>query len=162
MALCLAACLIALPARGALFEQGADDLAAEARAAAREGKLLAVLFEQEDCDFCRALREVLAHGKAASFAQGYRTVKVAIDRAETITTPKGDSLPSAQWAERLGIVGTPAFVFFDGGGAIVYRHLGTLSSPGELILLGRFIHEQAYEEAPWAAYRDAHGTGNIK
>ncbi|MDR2261518.1 MAG: thioredoxin fold domain-containing protein [Azoarcus sp.] len=151
----LAAFLIALPARGALFEHDADDLAAEVRAAAREGKLLAVLFEQRDCDHCRALRaEVLAHGEAEAFARRYRTVKVAIDRAEAIKTPQGDSLPRWQWAGKLGVVATPAFIFFDGGG-IVYRHLGTLSSPGELILLGRFIHERAYEEAPWAAYRDA-------
>ncbi|MDR1463049.1 MAG: thioredoxin fold domain-containing protein [Azoarcus sp.] len=160
--LLLAAFFTALPAQGEPFGRGADDLAAETRAAAEEGKLLAVLFEQQDCVYCHALRnEVLTHGEAAVFEQRFRTVKVAIDVADALKTPKGDSLPSAaQWAEKLGVSGTPAFVFFDGEGGLVYRHTGTLSSPRELILLGRFIHEQAYEEAPWAAYRDAHETGN--
>jgi thioredoxin-related protein len=156
----LAAALLALPAQSAPFARGADDLAVEARAAAREGKLLAVLFEQRDCDYCHALRETLAQRAAASFEQRFRTVHVAIDRADIIETPKGDALPRPQWAEKLGVFATPAIVFFDGEGGLVYRHLGALSSPEELILLGRFIHEQAYEEAPWGAYRDAHGIGH--
>ena len=151
-------CFFASSVWSAPFERAVDDLASEARAAAVEGKLLAVLFEQKDCDYCRALRaDVLSNDKAAAFGKNFRTVRVAFDQSDTIKPPKGESLPRPQWAEKLGVFATPAFVFFDGTGNFVYRHLGTLSSPEELILLGQFIRDEAYEQLPWTAYRDAHG-----
>jgi thioredoxin-related protein len=148
----------AAPVWSAPFERAADDLASEARAAAMEGKLLAVLFEQKDCDYCHVLRaDVLSNDKAEVFGKIFRSIRVAIDQSDTIKPPKGESLPRSQWAEKLGVFATPAFVFFDGEGNFVYRHLGTLASPEELILLGQFIRDEAYEQLPWTVWRDAHG-----
>jgi thioredoxin-related protein len=150
------AAFAAAPLQGAPFERHTDDLARETRSAGQEGKLLAVLFELEDCPNCRELRaDVLSKARATAFERHFRTVSVTIDaRKNPLTLPDGASLPRGEWALKLGIYATPALGFFDGKGQLVYRHLGTLSSAEELVLLGRYIAEEAFDEAPWFIWRD--------
>jgi thioredoxin-related protein len=136
------------------FSRHADDFAQETQAAQKEGKLLAVLFELQDCPNCRQLKaEVLAKNPAGEIERHFRTVSVTVDQPGDITTPRGEKLPRSQWADKVGVFATPALGFFDGKGQLVYRHLGTLSTAEELILLGRYITEQAFEDAPWPDWR---------
>ncbi|GHT87748.1 hypothetical protein AGMMS49543_24490 [Betaproteobacteria bacterium] len=158
----LSAGLISPPLQAAPFERHADNLAREVQAAHRDGKQLAVLFELSDCPSCHELKaEVLSKPGAGAFEQHFRTVSVTIDQQGELTTPRGDKQPRDQWATRLGVFATPALGFFDEKGQLVYRHLGTLHSAEELILLGRYIAEQGFEDAPWTDWRDAH-LGEVK
>ncbi|MDR2688946.1 MAG: thioredoxin fold domain-containing protein [Azoarcus sp.] len=153
---CLLAACVIYPLHAAPFERQTDDFAREIDAARQQGKLLAVLFELEDCPNCRELKaEVLSKSAANAFEQHFHTVSLTVDQQGNITTPSGETLPRDQWAGKLGVFATPAFGFFDGKGQYIYRHLGTLSSPEELVLLGRYIVEQAFEDAPWSVWRDA-------
>lgn len=157
LTLALSAGLVSLPLQAAPFERHADNLAQEVQAAHHEGKQLAVLFELTDCPNCHELKaEVLSKSQAGAFEQHFRTVSVTVDQHGELTTPRGEKLPRDQWATQLGVFATPAVGFFDDQGQLVYRHLGTLHSPQELILLGRYIAEQAFDDAPWSDWRDAH------
>ena len=156
-ALALCAGLVSLPLQAAPFERHADNLAQEVQAAHKDGKQLAVLFELSDCPNCHELKaEVLSKTQAGAFEQHFRTVSVTIDQQGELTTPRGDKLSREQWATQVGVFATPALGFFDDKCQLVYRHLGTLHSPQELILLGRYIAEQGFEDAPWTDWRDAH------
>lgn len=138
------------------------DLAREVAAGSREGRLLAVLFEQEDCDACRQLRSKVLSNKATEkdFAARYRSVAVNLSADAELVTPGGQSLAPKRWAERLRVVGTPAVAFFDGKGRLLYRHVGPLASGRELELLGRYVATEEYERRPFAAYLQAQKTSD--
>lgn len=138
------------------------DLAREAAAGSREGRRLAVLFEQEDCDACRQLRSKVLSNPATEkdFAARYRSVAVNLSGDAELVTPEGQALAPKRWAERLRIVGTPAVAFFDGTGRLLYRHVGPLASGRELELLGRYVAAGEYERQPFATYRQARQAGH--
>ncbi len=143
-----------LPAQAALFENTSAALDQEAAQAQKSGKLLVVLFELENCDACLQLkRDVLSKPDAERlFGRRFRTVNVNLDRQAEVTTPSGKVLPTRVWAQQIGVIGTPALVFFDAKGQIVYRHLGPIADCPELILLGRFVANREFENQPYMAY----------
>jgi thioredoxin-related protein len=152
---------VAAPARAELFSASATDLAAEATAAAREGKQLAVLFEQEDCDACRKLKKTVLSDKATErlFGRGYRTVSVNLTKDSDITLPDGKAQSPKAWAGRLRIVGTPAIAFFDKNGQLLYRHVGAPADSQEFVLLGRYVASAEYEKRPFVSYLSAQRLG---
>jgi thioredoxin-related protein len=154
--LALAACLFfTLPAQAALFQDSSPELAQETQKAAQEGQLLVVLFELEDCDLCRRLKADVFSGHETErlFSRHFRTVSVNLDHSADITTPDGKALPRQAWASRIGVLGTPALVFFDARGRLIYRHLGPVADGAELLLLGRYVRTEAFDDLPWALYR---------
>lgn len=153
--LMLAGTLLWLPAAHAtLFQNASIDLARETSQAAREGKQLAVLFEQEGCDACKRLKQTVLSDRQAErrFGQRYRTVSVDLASTGDIVAPNGKTVPIRAWAERLRILGTPALAFFDQGGQLLYRHVGPLNSSGEFLLLGQYIAKGEYETRPFVSY----------
>lgn len=153
--------LLALPVRAELFGHAATDLAAEAATAARQGRQLAVLFEQEDCDACRKLKKNVLSDKATErlFDRHYRTAAVNLPREGDITLPDGRVQSPRAWAERLRIPGTPAIAFFDGKGQLVYRHVGAPADRQEFLLLGRYVASAEYEKRPFISYLSAQRLG---
>lgn len=144
----------ALPAQAALFQNGSTDLERELRLARQDGKQLVVLFELENCDACRQLRQrVLSDPNAERlFGRRFRTVTVNLDSPAQLTTPTGQTLAPQAWARQIGVLGTPALAFFDGKGQLAYRHLGALADCPELVLLGRFVATQEFENQPYSLY----------
>lgn len=140
-------------------EAGASlDLAREAAAARAEGKRLVLYFELPDCPGCaRMKREVFPDPRVrADFGRRYRTVRVALPGESgalgaTLTDPQGQRVGASQLADRYRVLGTPAFVFFDGAD-FLYRHVGPLDAT-DFRALGRFVDTAAYEREPFAEYR---------
>lgn len=144
-----------------LFTERATDLQQESRRATRQGKQLAVLFEQEGCEACATMRRQAFSDRAAAreFEKSYRTLRVDIGRGDALSTPDGQPTAARAWAERLRIPGTPAIAFFDGGGKLRYRHVGPLANGTELRLLGRYIAAGEYERRPFVSYLSARKLG---
>jgi thioredoxin-related protein len=145
---------LALPAQAALFQNVSSKLAGEAQKAQQEGKLLVVLFELEDCDICQRLKaDVFSeYDTERQFGRDFRAVSVSLDQDAEITTPDGKIMSRQRWAQQIGVVGTPAFAFFDGHGKLLYRHLGPVANRQELLLLGRYVRTEAFENLPWSVY----------
>lgn len=140
-------------------EAGAPlDLAREAAAARTEGKRLALYFELPDCPGCaRMKREVFPDPRVrADFGRRYRTVRVALPGepgapGAALTDPQGQRTSASVLADRYRVLGTPAFIFFDGAD-FLYRHVGPLDAT-DFRALGRFVAAAAYEREPFAEYR---------
>ncbi|WP_026685444.1 thioredoxin family protein [Azovibrio restrictus] len=145
---------LTLPVRAALFENQGTALEQELAQARQSGRLLVVLFELENCPTCLQLkREVLSKPDAQRlFGRRFRTVTVNLDTQAEVTTPAGEHLPTRAWAQQIGVLGTPALVFFDARGQILYRHLGPVADCPELVLLGRFVADREFENQPYLAY----------
>lgn len=85
-------------------------------------KHLMVVFESADCSKCRLLREMLK----ADVMQPYlrRLDVVFINSSDTISriiTPDGEKVSGRVWADQLGLIHTPAMVFFYEQGREVLR-----------------------------------------
>jgi thioredoxin-related protein len=153
--LALSACLFfILPAQAVLFQDSSPELAQESQKAAQEGKLLVVLFELEECDLCRCLKADVFSGHETErlFSRHFRTVSVDLDQSADITTPDGKALPRQAWASRIGVLGTSALAFFDAQEHLIYRHLGPVADGTALLLLGRYVRTNAFDDLPWTLY----------
>lgn len=150
---------VANPAAAALFSADGQDLAAELKAAAREGRQLALYFELPDCPGCREMKQrVFAEPSTENeFRQRYRTLRIDLGSTAPVVDLDGKSVTPDALAARLRIVGTPAFAFFDHDGNLTYRHVGALPDPADFTRLGRFVAEAAYEDQPFAEYRQRVG-----
>lgn len=146
------AAALSAPAQAALFERATNDLQAEAQAAGREGKRLAVLLTLPDCPGCRDMEAKVYRDEALekSFAGKFRNVRLDISQTSSLIDPAGQPSTPARLASRLRAIGTPAFLFFDAQGNVLYRHLGTLDRDG-FRQLADYVDREEYERRPFQA-----------
>lgn len=142
---------VQFPAHAALFERPSVDLQAEARAAAAEGKQLAVFLTLPDCPGCLEMERTVYRDKAveSGFARKFRSVRLDISETGKITDPAGNGTSPSDFARRLRALATPSFVFFDGRGQVLYRYTGTLDSAG-FRQLADYVSRGDYERHPFA------------
>ncbi|TWH64788.1 thioredoxin-related protein [Azomonas agilis] len=148
--------LCAVPVSAALFSEHTADLAALQQQAVSQGKRLVVAFELTDCLQCQHMRDQV-FGQAAveaAYQPYYRSAPVLLDDLRPLQTPDGQQRTAAEWAKTLGVVGTPAFVFFDAQGQLETRYQGVLSAE-DLIRLGRYVQHVEYEQHPFRAQASA-------
>ncbi|MFZ4538675.1 SCO family protein [Propionivibrio sp.] len=148
------------PAFAALFSADGLDLAAELKRAEGDGRHLAVYFELPDCSGCRDMKQHVFSERRAErdFGRQFRTVRVDLAATGAIVDTDSKRITPVALAQRLRIVGTPAFAFFGSNGALNYRHVGSLPVPDDFVSLGRFVSEAAYENEPFAEYRRRNGS----
>ena len=146
-------------AQAALFENSRADLQAEAKAAGKEGKNLAVLLTLPDCHGCKDMETRVYPDKAIEkdFSRKFRSVRLDISQETELVDPSGKRSTPAQFATRLRAVGTPSFVFFDAKGTVLYRHTGKLDAAG-FKQLASYVSRGEYEHRPFqiAAAGDHH------
>ena len=148
--------LLALSTLGAaaapapLFARITADLQAEARAAARQGQLLAVFLTLPDCPGCREMERSVHADPATVKAIGrqFRSVRLDIAGEAPITDARGETTTPGQLAQRLRAVATPSYAFFDGRGQVRYRYTGTLDTTG-FRQLATYVARGDYEHRPF-------------
>ncbi|MDR1709413.1 MAG: thioredoxin fold domain-containing protein [Candidatus Accumulibacter sp.] len=153
-ALALIALAVSTPASAALFGGAAGDIAAEVRAAGREGRRVAVLFELPDCPECLKMKRAVFSdpGVEKAFGSRYRTVRVDLGSAAPLVDADGQRRAPEEIAGRWRVFAAPSFVFLDAAGQPEYLHTGSLTRPADFISLGRFVAEAIYEERPFSDY----------
>lgn len=137
-------------AHAALFERSTTNLQDEAQAAARDGKLLAVLFTLPDCPGCIEMeRSVHANpATAKALTRQFRTARLDIGSPAPIADGDGKPTSGPELARRLKAVATPSYAFFDGRGRFLYRYTGTLDA-AEFRKLGSYVARGEYEQHPF-------------
>ncbi|MGL5630781.1 MAG: thioredoxin family protein [Azovibrio sp.] len=150
--------------QAALFEHNGTDLSRKARQAQAEGKILVVLFEQDDCEICQRLKRTVFSDPHTQrqFSRGYYNVSVNLSQQSEITTPEGKQQLARLWADQMGILGTPALAFFDAKGQLLYRHVGPVKSGAELLHLGNYVARHEFENQPFTAYLKSKTTKQTK
>jgi thioredoxin-related protein len=84
---------------------------------------LLVIFERPDCPTCESMhRTVLAEAPVRELLSRFDAVQLDSTDAQTqIVTPDGTETSPAEWGARLGLIHSPALVFFDERGIEVVR-----------------------------------------
>lgn len=140
----------AATSHAALFTGTTANLQAEAKAAARQHKLLAVFLSMPDCPGCLDMERHVHPDPATekAFGKRFRTVQLDILRHEPLIDAKGQATTPAQLAQRLRAIATPSYVFFDANGQLLYRYTGTLDKAA-FRQLGDYVTKGEYENRPF-------------
>lgn len=132
----------------AMFEPIIEiDLAEDARRAAAQKKHLMIMFVKDGCTPCLKMKKDVLPDPTVQqfFTQHFLAYSVnTFGDLPPIDQDKAQ-LSEKLYARREGILGTPAFYFFDGTGRVVYKHTGFLEKH-EFLLVGRFVAEGHYRQ----------------
>ena len=115
---------------------------------ARDGRPLAVFFEQSHCLECDTFHQkVLSQPIVRSQAEKLTAVQLDLWSDIPIVTPDGRSTTAREWARELDVGFAPTVVLFDASGAEVVRleaAFQTFHTQG----IFRYVLDQAYEQQP--------------
>lgn len=121
------------------------------RSRRRAARPLAVLFEQRHCAACDELHRLGFADAAARRAIGkFDVARLELFGTERLITPRGKTTAAGEWARELKVAYTPTIVFFDAGGAEVFRIEAYLrpfhlASSFEYVASGTYRTEPAFQ-----------------
>jgi len=128
-----------------LFARPPYDLATTVR---RGGKPLLVIFERTRCASCDELhRDGLRRPEVDALLRRFAVVRLDAASPTPLNTPDGRRTDARQWARALNLPYVPALVFFDTGGAEVFRAEAYLR-PFHLASVLEYVASGAYREQP--------------
>lgn len=138
------------PASGKLHDQpfflkAPLDLGRSRKPAARP---LAVLFEQKQCAACDEMHQQGFSAPAVRALAGkFDVARVELFGKERLVTPGGQARTAEQWGRELKVAYTPTIVFFDTGGAEVFR-IEAYLRPFHLASSFDYVASNAYRKEP--------------
>ncbi len=142
------------------FTQTFGDLREELQAA-RDGDKVGMLlfFEADSCPYCQHMvRKVFSERKVQDWF-GNRFVSIAVDIHGDVelTDFDGITLPSKVFSDHRRVSLTPLIAFVDLEGNEVYRHLGMIKTPDEMLVLGEYIAGKHHYLMEYQAYANKRG-----
>ena len=156
LAIALMMPLLAAGAGESFFSLNMGDLQSEAADAKREGKkALLLVFEQEGCPYCRAMREnIMSRKDVQTYYRGnFVALPVDIWSSVPIRDFANREQTEKSYSQSIKIKGTPTFVFYDLNGNEISRVFGVVETPEEFLLLGRYISSGAYKTRDFAQFK---------
>ncbi len=142
------------------FTQTFGDLPEEMAVAREEGKIGMLLFFMSDaCSYCRHMLEKVFTDPAVQDWYRERFVSIAVDIHGDVELTDFDriTLPSKVFSDHRKVFLTPVVAFIDLDGNEIYRHLGMIRTPEEMLLLGEYIEDQHYFDTEFRAYARQQG-----
>jgi thioredoxin-related protein len=138
------------------FNLNMGDLTAELADAKSEGKkALLVIFEQEGCPGCRHMRTQVLNRKDVQDYYRANFANLSLDIWSSVPIRGFDNREQTEkaYAQSAKIKGTPTFVFYDLAGKEIVRIFGTIDTPEEFLLLGRYVASGAYKSRDFAQFK---------
>jgi thioredoxin-related protein len=148
-------------ARQYFFTPTFGDLPEELQAAKDDGKLgMLLFFEAESCPYCQHMVRKVFSAREVQDWFGERFVSIAVDIHGDVelTDFDGITLPSKVFSDHRRVFLTPVMAFIDLKGNEVYRHLGMIKTPEELLVLGEYIAGKHYYLMEYQAYATKRGV----
>ena len=111
-------------------------------------KPLAVVFETVDCPPCDEMhREGFRRREVQEQVARFDVARFSLGASTPLTTPGGRETTARAWARELGIAWTPSIVFFDAGGAEVFR-VSAYLRPFHLSSSFAYVADRGYASEP--------------
>ena len=152
-------------ARAHFFTQTFGDLREEMEGARDEGKLgMLLFFESEHCSYCQhMIRKVFSQRRVQDwYGERFVSISVDIHGDVELTDFDGISLPSKVFADHRKVFLTPVISFVDLGGNEVYRHLGMIRTPEELLLLGEYVEGKHHHLMEFRTFLERRGLTEVE
>lgn len=145
----------AAPDSAGFFDLTVGDLQGDLQQARAQGKLgLLVMFEMDDCPYCRRMKETVFTQAEVKTYFRQRFVILAVDVMGDVPLydPSGHETREKDFARAMRATATPTFVFFDLEGRAVVRHVGATRDAREFMLLGRYVADGVYKTKSFTDY----------
>ena len=142
------------------FTQTFGDLREEALSAREAGKQgMLLFFEADACPYCQKMRREIFSNPDVQEWFGERFVSIAVDIHGDVelTDFDGISLPSKVFADHRKVFLTPVVSFINLDGGEIYRHLGMIKTPDEMVLLGEYIEGEHYFDTEYRVFARRQG-----
>ena len=142
------------------FTQTFGDLREELATAREQGKQgMLLFFEADACSYCQPMRHKVFSDAAVQDWYGERFLSIAVDIHGDVelTDFDGITLPSKVFSDHRKVFLTPVVSFVDLAGNEIYRHLGMIRSPEDMLLLGRYIEGKHYYDTEFRVYAKQQG-----
>jgi thioredoxin-related protein len=126
------------------FDQSLGDFKADLADALKEGKKgMLIMFESEDCPFCRMMKSQILNREDVQtyFRKHFAIVAVDVLGSVTMSDFSGKTLTQKDYARVQKLRGTPTFVFVGPGGKEMTRYVGATRDAKEFLELGRYVAE---------------------
>ena len=137
------------------FTQTFGDLREEIAVAREEGKMGMLLFFKADaCSYCQHMLEKVFTSPDVQDWYRERFISIAVDIHGDVelTDFDGITLPSKVFSDHRKVFLTPVVAFIDLDGNEIYRHLGMVRTPEEMLLLGEYIEGRHYFDTEYRTY----------
>lgn len=136
------------------------DLREEATTAREAGKLgMLLFFEADACSYCQRMRRnVLSDpGVQDWFASRFVSIAIDIHGDVELTDFDGITLPSKVFSDHRKVFLTPVVSFIDLDGNEIYRRVGMIKTPQEMLLLGKYIEGKHYYDTEYRVFAQQQG-----
>lgn len=143
------------------FTQTFGDLPEEAGIAREQGKQGMLLFFKADaCSYCQHMLQKVFSTPEVQEWFGERFVSIAVDIHGDVelTDFDGIALPSKVFSDHRKVFLTPVISFLDLDGNEIYRHVGMVRTPGDMLLLGEYIEGKHYYDTEYRAFAKQQGV----
>ena len=144
------------------FVQTFGDLPEELEDASAQGKRgMLLFFEMEGCVYCRFMRRDIFSDPTVQEWFGKHFVSIAVDIKGDVemTDFDGVTLPSKMLAAHREIFMSPVITLTDLQGNELFRRWGVVRTPAELLLIGKYIIDEQYDDIDFVSYARQHDVG---
>jgi len=142
------------------FTQSFGDLPDELATARQQGKQgMLLFFEAEGCPYCLAMLKRVFNQKQVQdwYQQHFINIAIDIHGDVEIRDFDGITLPSKLFSEQRKVFMTPMVSFIDLDGIEVYRHLGMVKTPEEMLVMGEYIVGEHYFDTEYKVFAKKQG-----
>jgi len=142
------------------FDPKLGDFKAELATAKQEGKQgILLMFEQEDCPFCRRMKTTILNQSEVQdyYHKHFLIFSVDVKGATALVDFNGKDTNDKQFAVDHRVRATPVFLFFDLSGKPISRFTGAAKDIDEFMKLGHYVVEGAYKNMPFTKYKQQGG-----
>jgi thioredoxin-related protein len=139
------------------FHQSFGDLQEELATARDEDKKgLLVMFETDDCPWCKRMKAMVLNQKSIQdyYRSHFRILAVDTNGDTLITDFAGNEVAEKDFALKHNRVrATPVFAFFDLEGNMMMRYTGATRNAEEFQRLGEFVVDDHYRTTKFTKYK---------
>ncbi len=127
------------------FKESSGDLAQDLVETIKQGKLLAIVWEQRGCYYCKQMHEVnfQDHEVMQYVRRRFEFVQLNLHGNRVMLDLGGDATTEARLAQRNRVTGTPTVLFLDREGKEVFRMPG-YANPPLFLTVFEYVSDRAY------------------
>lgn len=141
------------------FHTSFGDLRAELDIARKDGKKgILLVFELEECPFCKRMHDTVINREAvqAAFRQHFNIIRIESDSSSEIVSPSGLPMTERELAQSLKAYGTPYSIALDADGTELARLPGTPVNAEEYLLFANYATSDTARSESFAQYKARH------
>ena len=141
------------------FNETFHDFTEEVENAKAEGKdAIFIFFEMDECPFCHRMKNTVLNQPEVQeyFREHFINIPLDIEGDVEMVGFDGEDTTQKEWAfKKHRVRATPVMAFFNLRGERIARVIGAVSGPREMLWLGEFVVDKAYEKSSWTRYKRA-------